>query len=1127
MEAPIPWPHESSDKEFMRPRGLVRKASKLQMSVEVVKCRIGSIRRRPTKKEDGEFRPQKHWTPIYHAVYHDREAALLHFFQNGGSPDDMEGTGLPPICIAAAKGHTKIVEMLLEAGADVNATTKTVGETALHIAIRNGHAEIFHLLLARGPDTESRTIKTGETCLHYAVSKSGSLAVVVALLKAGAKTDIQDTGNRSAAEAALLSNNIQAAIAIINSTRGKNNSLVKEKEMLSKHIEKTRFSTNNDLIADVFATLCGPDSTILVESIKRNDTNLVDMLLERGEDPNRETAKGLRPIFIALENGRVQIIHALIKHNVDVKVRRSDDQSVLQVALESPLVQNKKALFEVFDSLLSKGADETATYPDGSTLLHRAVVPTVCHSEIASKLLERGVNSGAQDVNGNTALHFATHDTSCIRVLLKHGADPHCVNGEGLTPLLYAITKASKATELDLESLIRISNVSKTNAQKRTALHIAASKGLEKTTRGLLRAGSQTAAVDSAKSTPILLAVLNRQWSIVPHLAILPGANSWGDDGMTALHQIARSTPQTSETWSDIAFAVRPFCISGTSRSMRNRSGATPLIQAVKTLPEEGLPVVEAMLSQSGERTTSQNCIDHEDHKGCVALYYAVTLCKPRFVETLLRHGATFSFDDWTPNKIQFDLSKKAEKMISKHLAQAEWMRRVSLLRRQSNPNLSAPSVFSEILSAQDLASLLSMGLDPKDLPKSSLGSSLLWIILRQALLQPPPPKLEQYLHDTISIALEAGSDPNSMTSTVSKRSSSVLKGSPPLPHHPLTFLLEEVPSIDAKLVASLLGHGTKCDIASPYYDGRYPIHSAVKAERIDILTTLLAHGADPNCQASDGRTPLFIAAQNSSLDIVEVLLQHGVKVNIKDKDLNTPLHVAATEGSEDMVTKLLRAGASACRKNTKSLTPRKCVPDTIATKEKYSIEIMLKDAEARETKNRHRESKNGRPAVQKTRSSMPIPHGPKAPEGMRLSTIHSNPKLHTGFTQRTMTISVVKEQPRTSPPSVHPTSPLLMNPPRNYFASAPGHANTPAPSTTSRETSLSTSPNSASVSPLLTVPGSAPHPCHRADSGLGQVELTTVFEKSTAESTSVASKRRSGEELVGWLAVSKLLGGL
>jgi hypothetical protein len=97
---------------------------------------------------------------------------------------------------------------------------------------------------------------------------------------------------------------------------------------------------------------------------------------------------------------------------------------------------------------------------------------------------------------------------------------------------------------------------------------------------------------------------------------------------MTALHHIMTSSPQGSSIWLDIAFAVKSFRERGTSRSMRNWSGATPLIQAVKTLPGDGLPVFGALLTQDREITIIQNCIGHEDHKGHDAFYHAVILVK-------------------------------------------------------------------------------------------------------------------------------------------------------------------------------------------------------------------------------------------------------------------------------------------------------------------------------------------------------------------------------------------------------------------------------------------------------------------------------------------------------------------
>jgi hypothetical protein len=77
--------------------------------------------------------------------------------------------------------------------------------------------------------------------------------------------------------------------------------MAKEKDTLLGYVEKTRLSTNNDLIADVFATICDLDSNVLVEAIKENDTSLVEIFIRRGADQDRETAKGLRPIFAALD----------------------------------------------------------------------------------------------------------------------------------------------------------------------------------------------------------------------------------------------------------------------------------------------------------------------------------------------------------------------------------------------------------------------------------------------------------------------------------------------------------------------------------------------------------------------------------------------------------------------------------------------------------------------------------------------------------------------------------------------------------------------------------------------------------------------------------------------------------
>ena len=53
--------------------------------------------------------------------------------------------------MAAEKGHTNIVRLLLTKGADVNAK-KYFDQTALMEAAENGHADIVRILLDKGAD---------------------------------------------------------------------------------------------------------------------------------------------------------------------------------------------------------------------------------------------------------------------------------------------------------------------------------------------------------------------------------------------------------------------------------------------------------------------------------------------------------------------------------------------------------------------------------------------------------------------------------------------------------------------------------------------------------------------------------------------------------------------------------------------------------------------------------------------------------------------------------------------------------------------------------------------------------------------------------------------------------------
>jgi hypothetical protein len=95
-----------------------------------------------------------------------------------------ESNGYTPLTWASSRGHTEVVRLLLEAGADVNVTAND-GQTALMRAADYGHVEVLQLLLAAGADVNVKSVN-GITALRFATLK-GNNRIVEMLKAAGAR----------------------------------------------------------------------------------------------------------------------------------------------------------------------------------------------------------------------------------------------------------------------------------------------------------------------------------------------------------------------------------------------------------------------------------------------------------------------------------------------------------------------------------------------------------------------------------------------------------------------------------------------------------------------------------------------------------------------------------------------------------------------------------------------------------------------------------------------------------------------------------------------------------------------------------------------------------------------------
>jgi ankyrin repeat protein len=107
------------------------------------------------------------------------QAAKL-LLDRGATVDAADGEGVTPLVLAAYRGHTDVVKLLLERGAFVNAQEKRNGLSSLSHAVGRGDRELVAVLLAHGADPALKSAD-GRTALDRA--EANGATDIVALLK--------------------------------------------------------------------------------------------------------------------------------------------------------------------------------------------------------------------------------------------------------------------------------------------------------------------------------------------------------------------------------------------------------------------------------------------------------------------------------------------------------------------------------------------------------------------------------------------------------------------------------------------------------------------------------------------------------------------------------------------------------------------------------------------------------------------------------------------------------------------------------------------------------------------------------------------------------------------------------
>lgn len=304
-----------------------------------------------------------------------------------------------PLYLAASRGSGKIVQQLVEHGADVNAISTSQGsdETALEGALAGGHIEIAQQLIEHGANVNAKSKRHGSALCQAAAKGLGH--IVEQLLDLGADPNV----------AGALHEAVKGGHA------GIIQQLIDRGADIDSHSEAHR---GTPLCAAVYAT--------------RGE--IVGLLLQNGANVNGTELTYGFALHKAAMDGHGTIFQQLIDQGADVNVTGYDDD---RTALQAAVYNGRH---DVVLQLLQHGAKVNAT-GNRFDLPALIIAATQGYSEIVRQLLEYDADIDAIGWVHGTALHAAvSHGHSeTVQLLLDRGVDVSIIANPYGTALQVAI----------------------------------------------------------------------------------------------------------------------------------------------------------------------------------------------------------------------------------------------------------------------------------------------------------------------------------------------------------------------------------------------------------------------------------------------------------------------------------------------------------------------------------------------------------------------------------------------------------------------------------------------------------------------------------------------------------------
>ena len=395
------------------------------------------------------------------------DAALVGaLLEAGASLESLHPDGETSLMAASRSGDLEAVRLLLDAGAEVNAVETFQEQTALMWAAAEGHVDVVGTLLGldADPNRKARLATIDErkhadhatggfTALHFAV-RNGHEDVARALVEAGADPALTNGDGATPTIIAIINDRFDLAKTLID--------LGADADDGALYFAVDMHDATTDMRAHDGSRLRADHDNALTA------LDLVDLLLERGADPNKAFVGQLHsttlccapkinssPFFRAAVASDVEVLKSMIEHGAEVEwsptevkeeeAEVEEEDTEVEEEEEDPAGGRGNPNAGRTPIMVTMNGGKGAAFAAGPGFTRLGPPPFREESnreplDAIKVLLAAGADPNVKTPDDSTPLHMAVKalQVAVIQELVAAGADLDVVDKENLTPLLLA-----------------------------------------------------------------------------------------------------------------------------------------------------------------------------------------------------------------------------------------------------------------------------------------------------------------------------------------------------------------------------------------------------------------------------------------------------------------------------------------------------------------------------------------------------------------------------------------------------------------------------------------------------------------------------------------------------------------